>query len=265
MARILVFDSGVGCIAISHEIRQLLPGAELHLVIDNGYFPYGEKPALALEQRILSVLARAEDEIKPDIIVIACNTASTLVLEKIRAIMAVPIVGVVPAVKPAAQQSQSHVIGVIATPATIQRDYTQELIEQFAPHCHIVMCGSTELVYLAEDWAYSGQIEQAKLEVILQPFQEAQVERNLDTMVLACTHFPLLKKQIAEYLPGISVVDSSAAIARQVQRVLGAEISHEPWQGADTLWHTAKINRVISEHSLMSQFQLKPLETKGQD
>ena len=259
MTRILIFDSGVGGIAISKAIKTHLGTCELHLVIDNDFFPYGDKDEAQLTERVSAVLAKANALIMPDVIVIACNTASTLVLESLRSQYDIPIVGVVPAVKPAAAQSQSHFIGVIATPATVERDYTHGLIDDFAPHCEVLLQGSSELVHLAEDWAYDGIVDEQQISAVLAPFKATYEQNNLDTLVLACTHFPLLKKQIQRILSPVKIIDSSDAIGRQVIRVLEhhepQEISHEP----DTIWHTAAIGRSIAEESLMSHYKTQIL------
>ncbi|HSC75508.1 MAG TPA: glutamate racemase, partial [Pseudomonadales bacterium] len=156
MARILVFDSGVGGLAIlralqrstdlQHEPHQWL------FCSDNAFFPYGTKKEDELIERVTDVLTALQDQHQPDIIVLACNTASTIALESVRARLSIPVVGVVPAIKPAARISQSRAIGILATPGTISRSYTQKLIDDFAADCHITRVGSSELVWMAEQY-----------------------------------------------------------------------------------------------------------------
>ena len=262
MACILVFDSGVGSIPIAEAIRERLPGSQVVLVADSGFFPYGEKTEQELNDRIANVLQRAVDKIQPDVIVLACNTASTIALEQVREQFHLPVVGVVPAIKPAAETSSSHTIGVIATPATIERDYTYDLINQFAPECEVVMKGSSELVKLAESWAFSGKLEVNELAEIISPFQLAHRKQSLDTLVLGCTHFPLLSDPIQELLPGVRIIDSSDAIGKQVKRVLSEEKreSQDKTNQQMTMWLTGKLPDSVKPGSLLSKYKLRSLD-----
>jgi glutamate racemase len=217
--RVLVFDSGVGGLSILREIRRQHPHCSLSYGCDNAAFPYGNKSTDELIDRVDSVLHRLQATIVADIIVIACNTASTLALPRIRSHFKQPIVGVVPAIKPAANISKTKVIGLLATPGTIKRQYTKDLIDEFAAHCQVISVGSSELVALAE--AKFRNVEFNKIEAynqllqrIVQPFRE---NTQLDTLVLACTHFPLLLPELQAALPKIQYwVDSAEAIARRV-------------------------------------------------
>ena len=148
--RILVFDSGVGGLSIVHEIQKKLPFAPLVYASDNAFFPYGTKGEAELIARVDKVLRKIIAAHPIDIIVIACNTASTLTLPHLRNSFTQPVVGVVPAIKPAAAQSKSQVIGLLATPATVARPYTQALIREHAPNAKVISVGSSELVQLAE-------------------------------------------------------------------------------------------------------------------
>jgi glutamate racemase len=221
VARILVFDSGVGGLSILRAIQSQagIHSAEHQWLFcsDNAFFPYGTKKEAELLARVSHVLTCLQAQYHPDIIVLACNTASTLALETVRAILSVPVIGVVPAIKPAAALSESRCIGLLATPATIARPYTQQLIDDFAQDCNIVRLGTSELVSMAEDLLRSGIIDQGALHRILSPFRDAIAHHHMDTVVLACTHFPLLSESLREQLPEIKHwVDSGAAIARRV-------------------------------------------------
>ncbi len=224
MLNVLVFDSGVGGLSISHRLADYLPMAELILLSDNAYFPYGEKDDAELIIRVTEILSRAESQLKPDCIVIACNTASTVALETIRSRLQVPIIGVVPAIKPAAEITSSKVIGLLATPATVNRSYTADLINSYADGCAVVSVGSTRLVEIAEMKLRGQDISLSEVSEILNPFIIAEREHNLDTLILGCTHFPLLSSILDKILPqSITLVDSSSAIARQVINVLNIE------------------------------------------
>ncbi len=228
MLNILVFDSGVGGLSISHRLADYLPMAELILLSDNAYFPYGEKGDAELIMRVTDILCRAELQLKPDCIVIACNTASTVVLESIRNRLQIPIIGVVPAIKPAAEITSSKVVGLLATPATVNRSYTADLINNYGNECTVVSVGSTRLVEIAEMKLRGQDIDLLEVSEILNPFIVAEREHNLDTLILGCTHFPLLSNILEAILPqSITLVDSSEAIARQVINVLNIDSSVE--------------------------------------
>ncbi len=147
---ILVFDSGVGGLTVFREIKAALPGAAYVYVADDAGFPYGNQPEDALIARILDVIGAAIAEHKPDLIVIACNTASTLALAQLRAKFSVPIVGTVPAIKPACAQSKAKRIAVLGTQATVSREYTRALIREFASGCDVILIGSSHLATYAE-------------------------------------------------------------------------------------------------------------------
>ncbi|MCP3676011.1 MAG: glutamate racemase [Gammaproteobacteria bacterium] len=224
MLNILVFDSGVGGLSISHRLADYLPMAELILLSDNAYFPYGEKDDTELIMRVSDLLCKAELQLKPDCIVIACNTASTVALETIRKRLQIPIIGVVPAIKPAAEITSSKVVGLLATPATVNRSYTADLINKYADGCTVVSVGSTRLVEIAEMKLRGQNISLSEVSEILNPFIIAEREYSLDTLILGCTHFPLLSNILEAILPqSITLVDSSSAIARQVINVLNIE------------------------------------------
>ncbi|MEI9985101.1 MAG: glutamate racemase [Aliidongia sp.] len=147
---IAVFDSGVGGLSVAAEIAALLPGAALAYVCDNGFFPYGTKGEAELIERVDRVASQAVEAIRPDVLVVACNTASTVALPRLRDHLTMPVVGVVPAVKPAAARSAKRVIGLLGTAGTVRRAYTQELIDRFAADCTVLRVGSAELVEMAE-------------------------------------------------------------------------------------------------------------------
>ncbi len=222
MARIAVYDSGVGGLSILAEIQKVLPDSSLVFISDNAEYPYGTKEDLELLGRVMNVGDRLVNRYQPDLLVMACNTASTVCLPTLRARLTVPVVGVVPAIKPAAIFSQTRTIGLLATPATIKRPYTDHLIDDYASDCHVVRVGSSELVDMAESKLAGKPVDKKQLSKILAPFAE---NSNLDALVLACTHFPLLKDEITQVLtdqgrPDVHLVDSGQAIARQVARLL---------------------------------------------
>lgn len=201
-----------------HALRQRLPDCHYVYACDNAAFPYGTKDEATLVERVDQVLHALIRQEAPDIVVVACNTASTLALPRIRAHFSDPVVGVVPAIKPAAALSKTRVFGLLGTPGTVQRSYTQQLIDEFAGDCQIVRVGSSELVQLAEAALRGQPPPPARLNDILAPFFANPL---LDCIVLACTHFPLLKQELTAACPRPIVwIDSGEAIARRVASLL---------------------------------------------
>ncbi|AZQ12934.1 glutamate racemase [Shewanella khirikhana] len=221
---ILVFDSGIGGLSVLNEIRRTLPARDYCYLFDNARLPYGELKEDELISGCVALVAEAAAQIKASLVVIACNTASTLVLPALRAALAIPVVGVVPAIKPAAQSSQSGIIGLIATPGTVRRSYTHDLVAKFASHCQVHMFGSSELVVMAEAKMAGQPVNMTDLSQILAPVREAQV----DVLVLGCTHFPLLAAEFSQVLgDGVMLLDSGKAIASRVAHLLAGQGEHE--------------------------------------
>jgi len=211
--RVLVFDSGVGGLSIARAIKEL-NHVDIIYVSDNAAFPYGTKSETTLIDRTKSVLKEIQQQVEADIIVIACNTASTVTLPTLRESFNEPVIGVVPAIKPAALVSKSKVIGLLATPGTVSRDYTHDLIRSFASDCRIVPLGCSELVYFAEEKLKGNDINIQQLIALIHVFKK---NKTIDTVVLACTHFPLLLDELKIALPDITHwIDSGDAIARRV-------------------------------------------------
>lgn len=258
-ARILIFDSGVGGLSILQEIQQQYPGCTYFYGSDNAVFPYGTKSEDFLINRVDKVLHRMQQESQADIIVVACNTASTVALPRIRERFEQPVIGVVPAIKPAANLSKTKTIGLLATPGTVNRDYTQQLIDDFAHDCHIIKVGSSDLVQLAEDKLSGKSISSSQLEPIIQPFIEGlEYDPNpLDTVILACTHFPLLRDELKNVLPKISFwIDSGHAIARRVGyflEELGLDQDIQK-QIQKTMNHQALLTKTTSLQDALSTF-----------
>jgi glutamate racemase len=219
--RILVFDSGMGGLTVATAVRAELPHAELVYAADSAAFPYGAWREEPLIRRIEAVVARLIDEIAPDAVVIACNTASTLALAELRSRHTLPFIGTVPAIKPAAAQSRSRIIGVLATPGTVTREYTQALIHTYAFHCRVILHGAPRLAEMAEARLAGGKPDLAAIAGEIAPvFREIEGERT-DVVVLGCTHYPLLLPELAAAAPwAVTFIDPAPAIARRVGAVL---------------------------------------------
>lgn len=223
--RVLVFDSGVGGLSVAACIRQHLPAAELVYLADNAGFPYGDQPESVVVERCCGLIAKALEQLPCDVIVVACNTASTVVLPHLRAMTTVPVVGVVPAVKPAAEKTRNQRIGLLATPATIRRPYLDTLVNEFAGHCHVERIGHPDLVRWVEDSVGGVDVSRNALAEAVSGFRRAGV----DTVVLGCTHYPLLLEALKETLPEVKFwVDSGDAIARRVGYLLDQH-GKRPW------------------------------------
>lgn len=218
--QILIFDSGVGGLSIYREIVARMPTLKIAYASDNGFFPYGLKGEQELLARVETVLRELVGRWTPDVIVVACNTASTVVLPHIRTHFKMPVIGVVPAIKPAAQITQNKIIGLLATPGTVQRAYTKQLIDHYAADCHVISVGSSELVQMVESWMAGATLDEAHLQKILSPFFDSGGAAP-DTIVLGCTHFPLIKEMLQRVVTTpVNWVDSGKAIANRLQEVL---------------------------------------------
>jgi len=212
-APILFFDSGVGGLSVVEAARRLLPDAPFVYAADSAGFPYGTKSEAEIASRVPALLGRLAERLRPRLIVIACNTASTIALAHVRAALDVPVVGTVPAIKPAALHSKTRVIGILGTDATVRQPYVDRLSAEHASDCIIVRHGSAALVELAEAKLRGERIAPEDVVATVAPL--AAVGR-LDTVVLACTHFPLLRGELQACLPGVELVDSGDGIARRI-------------------------------------------------
>ena len=219
---VLVFDSGVGGLSVCEEIRQLLPDLHYIYTFDNVAFPYGEKSEAFIVERVLEIVTAVTRLYPLSLVVIACNSASTVTLPSLRERFSFPVVGVVPAIKPAARLTRNGVVGLLATRGTVKRPYTHELVKRFAGECKTEMLGSAELVELAEAKLQGKEVPLEQVRQILQPW--LRMKEPPDTVVLGCTHFPLLADELQQVLPeGTRLIDSGAAIARRTVWLLENE------------------------------------------
>lgn len=254
---ILIFDSGVGGLSLLSHLRQRMPDATYSYVADTEMFPYGLLDEQTLINRVLSVVSRAVDQISPDLIIIGCNSASTVCLPSLREKIDLPIVGVVPAIKPAAQLSASKVIGLLATEGTVNRVYTDQLIDDFAQDCSIVRIGSASLVELAEAHIAHQIVEADHIKSALPDLFDEYLTRDMDTVVLACTHFPLLLPQLKLAANHITHwVDSGEAIARRTQNLLSEK---QPALSGPSKTLMTKLDSMdVKLASSLSEFGLQP-------
>jgi len=214
---IVVYDSGLGGLTVYREVVKLLPGARYVYCADDVCFPYSNLDEAALTARVLAVTEAVVARYSPDLIVLACNTASTEALPHLRERFAIPFVGTVPAVKPAAAMSRSRLISILGTEATVQREYTHALIRDFAGDCEVNLVGSGRLAGIAEADLRGETVNDAEIAREIAPcFVEADGRRT-DVVVLACTHYPLLLERLQRLAPWpVEWLDPAPAIARRV-------------------------------------------------
>lgn len=213
---ILVFDSGVGGLSVLQHIRLALPKASIVYAADNAGYPYGTKSEAEIAARVPALLGRLVERYHPRIIVIACNTASTIALAHVRSALDLPVVGTVPAVKPAALLSKTRVIGVLGTEATVRQPYVDNLVAEFASDCVVLRHGSAELVDMAEAKLRGDPPTPEAMRRVMEGLYGQPGGDRIDAVVLACTHFPLLGKEISAASPShVRLVDSGEGIARR--------------------------------------------------
>ena len=227
-APILFFDSGVGGLSVLGPTLKLLPNAPIVYTADSAGFPYGTRSEAEIASRVPALLGRLVERFHPRLAVIACNTASTIALDHVRAALDLPVVGTVPAIKPAAELSKSRVIGVLGTEATVRQPYVDDLAAKFATDCTIVRYGSPELVELAEAKLAGEEVGVDAVRNAVQPMFEAN--GAIDTVVLACTHFPLLEEELRAAFPDVAYVHGGDGIARRIAHLT----RNQAWPTAST-------------------------------
>ena len=224
-APILFFDSGVGGLSVLGPTLEILPNAPIVYAADSSGYPYGTKSDAELASRVPALLGRLVERYRPRLAVIACNTASPIALDHVRSALDLPVVGTVPAIKPAAEMTKSGVIGVLGTEATIRQPYLDDLAQSFAKHCTVLRHGSPELVALAEAKLAGDLVSVEEVRAAALPLFEQDRGADIDTVVLACTHFPLLGDELAQAFPALTWVDGGAGIARRIQYLT----REQPW------------------------------------
>ena len=215
-APLLFFDSGVGGLSVLEPTRALLPNAPIVYVADNAGYPYGKRSEQEIASRVPALLGRLVERFRPRLAVIACNTASTIALEHVRSALDLPVVGTVPAIKPAAELSKTRVIGVLGTEATVRQPYVDNLAAEFAADCIIIRHGSPELVDLAEAKLAGEPVTVEAVRAAAQPLFDADQGDRIDVGVLACTHFPLLRTELNQAFPRVEWIDGGPGIARRI-------------------------------------------------
>jgi glutamate racemase len=219
--KILVFDSGLGGLTVYREVAAARPDADLLFVADDAAFPYGALAETALVARVVGLFGELIAAHRPDLAVIACNTASTIVLPALREKFTLPFVGTVPAIKPACAASATRRVSVLGTEATVAREYTRALIRDFAQDCKVTLVGSKHLASYAEAELGVAPVSDADIRAELAPCFVDDGKRT-DIIVLACTHYPLLLDRLTKLAPWpVNYIDPAPAIARRVVDLIG--------------------------------------------
>ncbi|MEW4448230.1 glutamate racemase [Qipengyuania sp. JC766] len=214
---ILLFDSGVGGLTVLAELRELQPDAPVLFAADHAGMPYGTKTEPEVAARVAGLLGRMAERYQPSLICIACNTASTIALSMVREVLEVPIVGTVPAIKPAAGMTKTGTIGLLGTEATIRQPYVDQLEQDFASDHRLLRHAAPGLVQLAEAKLRGRDVSVDDVTAEVRALVMQPGGQDIDTIVLACTHFPLLLDELAEaFGDGIAFVDGSRGIARRI-------------------------------------------------
>lgn len=218
---IIVFDSGAGGLSVYDQLAAKAFEAKAIYAADNAFLPYGMRSEATLKARVPALFSWLENKFRPQLFIMACNTASTIALEETRRAVNTPIIGTVPAIKPAAALTQSGVIGFLGTPGTVEREYSDSLIAQFAGDRTVLRFGSSRLVALAERKMAGETLPPEEIETALAPLFALENADRMDVAVLACTHFPLLRPEIEAASPRrLSWIDSGEAIARRAGALL---------------------------------------------
>jgi glutamate racemase len=243
---ILVFDSGLGGLTVLREVVAARPEAHYVYVADDAFFPYGHHSEDEIIARVVPLMGELIGTHDPDLVVIACNTASTLVLSHLRAAYSLPFVGTVPAIKPACAQSKTRRVSVLGTKGTVKREYTKALIRDYAQGCEVTLVGSPELASLAEREFGGHEISDSDILAELAPCfvgDAADAGARTDIIVLACTHYPLLLDRMKKLAPWpVEWIDPAPAIARRVSDLLGARSGGIAQSGAEMIFTSNRVH-----------------------
>jgi glutamate racemase len=239
---ILVFDSGLGGLTVLREIVKARPDAHYVYAADDAFFPYGHHSEDAIIARVVPLIGDLISAHAPDLVVIACNTASTLVMSHLRSAYTTPFVGTVPAIKPACANSRTKRVSVLGTKGTVKREYTHALIRDFGGGCQVTLVGAADLAALAEAALSGVEVSDVAISAELAPcFVGDDASARTDTVVLACTHYPLLMDRLVRLAPWpVDWIDPAPAIARRVVDLLGPTQGEAGDAGAEMIFSSGR-------------------------
>ena len=258
-APVLLFDSGVGGLTVLAELRKLLPQAPVIYAADTAGLPYGEKTEAEVAARVAGLLGRLSERYAPRLITIACNTASTIALGMVRDVLHVPIVGTVPAIKPAAAMTKTGVIGLLGTAATIRQGYVDRLQAEFATDKLLLRHACPALVEAAEAKLRGEATDPAVYAAAAAGLRGQPGGEHIDTVVLACTHFPLVEAELRDaFGPGVTFVDGAAGIARRIAFLT----QDQPFlrKSADMAVFTGDLSGIASLRPALARYGLERIE-----
>lgn len=215
-APLLFFDSGIGGLSVLKAVQAALPMAPIVYVADFAGLPYGSKTEIQITARVAGLLGRLVERYQPRLVTIACNTASTIALNEVRAAIDVPIVGTVPAIKPASEQTKTGVIGLLGTAATVRQRYVDQLENEFASNMTLLRHAAPELVHAAEAKMRGEAVNPEIYSEAMRGLTSQPEGDRLDVVALGCTHFPLVQDELLTVVPGMRFVDGAAGIARRI-------------------------------------------------
>jgi glutamate racemase len=229
-APLLFFDSGIGGLSVWKAVRAALPMAPIVYVADFAGLPYGNKTEIQITARVAGLLGRLVERYQPRLVTIACNTASTIALNEVRAAIDVPIVGTVPAIKPASEQTKTGVIGLLGTAATVRQRYVDQLEAEFATNMTLLRHPAPELVRAAEAKMRGEAVNPQIYADAMRGLTSQTGGDRLDVVALGCTHFPLVQDELHAAAPGMRFVDGAAGIARRIAHLTSGQAwpSHPP-------------------------------------
>ena len=237
-----IFDSGIGGTSIWAEIHQLLPNEKTIYLADSKNAPYGQKSKaeiVALSVKNTEYLLNMGCKL----IVVACNTATTNAIQELRSKFAIPFIGIEPAIKPAATNSKTQTIGILATQGTLNSELFNKTTEKYQDVKIIEQVGHG-LVQLIE----SGNINSPEMTQLLHSYLAPMIEANIDYLVLGCSHYPYLIPQIKEILPEhIQIIDSGQAVAKQTQNILNEKVGFSSNKKKEPVFYTNSHSKVLSE------------------
>ncbi len=266
-APLLLFDSGVGGLSVLGKVRAALPQAPVIYVSDNAGLPYGNKTEAQIAARVSGLLGRLTERYRPRLVCIACNTASTIALASVREVLEVPIVGTVPAIKPAAAMTRTGVIGLLGTEATIRQGYVDRLEAEFAADKRLLRHAAPELVAAAEAKLRGQSFNPAVFARAAAALRAMPDGERIDTVVLACTHFPLLERELAAaFGPGTCFIDGSDGIARRIASLTEGQSWARPANppgGPDAAGPDAGDTALFTRHDPADEFLMSALRHYG--
>jgi glutamate racemase len=254
-APLLFFDSGIGGLSVLREVQKGIPLAPIVYAADYAGMPYGARSESEIASRVPALLGRLVERYQPRLVVIACNTACTIALSHVRAALDLPIVGTVPAIKPASEITKSGVIGLLGTAATIRQPYIDQLQADFATDMLLLRHAAPELVLAAESKMRGEVVDPAIYKAAIDGLRQQNGGENLDVIILGCTHFPLLQDELTQVAPDISYVDGAAGIARRILHLTSGQ--QWPEEAADGIFvTTGDLQQMDDYKAALSKFNL---------